>query len=77
MRHALWLPLALFLSGCGGKVVFEPEGGADGAGGREQGNECVGACGDPCTKCVGKDCFTGTCSDDGFCMPPETPPVCP
>ncbi|NUO51132.1 MAG: hypothetical protein HOV80_19925 [Polyangiaceae bacterium] len=76
MRHAL-LPLLLLLLGCGGTVVFEPEGGTGGAGGSVQGTECVGACGDPCTKCADKDCFTGECSEDGFCMPPETPPACP
>lgn len=76
VRLASWLPLVFALSGCGGKVVFEPEGGADGAGGTEPGTECVGGCGQPCTKCADKDCFTGQCSDDGFCMPPEAPPVC-
>ncbi len=78
VRPAYWLPLALILWGCGGKVVFEPEGGADGTGGSEPGTECVAnECGEPCTKCAGDECFAGECSDDGFCMRPETPPVCP
>ncbi len=87
MRSAFWLLSLVALSaccltGCGGKVVFqtgESEGGAggQGAGGDVPGTECVaGACGEPCTKCVGNECYGGACSDNGFCLPPETPPSC-
>lgn len=87
MRSAFWLVSllalsAIGLSACGGKVVFqkgeEPEGGSNaGEGGSEDpGPECVLACGDPCTKCVGSTCFTGHCSDDGVCEPPDVPLAC-
>jgi hypothetical protein len=37
--------------------------------------ECVaGACGEPCTACVGADCFDGVCDVDLFCRPSA---VCP
>lgn len=85
MRAACWLVSLLALSACslsacGGKVVFqtgEPEGGGGaGAGGSDPGPECVLPCGEPCTKCIGSDCFTGHCTDDGFCDPPEVPLSC-
>jgi hypothetical protein len=81
MRSAFWIASLLALSACclgacGGKVVFQTGESADGGGGADLGAECVLACGDPCTKCLGTDCFAGTCSEDGICMPPEAPPKC-
>jgi len=80
IRARLAVVVALLaLTACGGKVVFQSgeDDNSGGAGGGEPGFECVGTCGDPCTKCVGNDCFSGYCSDDGFCNPPEQPPACP
>ena len=86
MRHASrlvsWLALsACCLGACGGKVVFQKGdgegGGDDGAGGEAQSQDCfAGTCGDLCTKCVGADCFSGQCSEQGECLPPDNPPSC-
>ena len=85
MRHAFCFVSLLALSACGGKVVFQtgedpggsdPGAGGSGVGGSEPAPECFLPCGEVCTKCVGKDCYTGQCSGDGLCLPPESPPVC-
>ena len=68
--------LAVFACGCGGKVIFVDGGagtGTGGAGGSPAASECIlGACGDPCTKCTGSDCFQGHCDQAGKCQPPDT-----
>lgn len=67
---------------CGATVVFG-EGETGGEAGADGARECFLGCGKTCTKCVpspddGPDrCFTGECTEEGLCVPPDEAPTCP
>lgn len=83
-RSHLALVLLALGSACGGIAVIDGAGGAGaagagggGAGGGDPQFECVLECGGVCIKCQGNDCFSGWCSSDGKCLPPDVPVSCP
>lgn len=78
--------LLALASACGGIAVIDDDGdggagagggGGGGAGGGDPQVECVLECGGVCIKCQGSDCFAGSCSSDGKCLPPDVPVSCP